>query len=398
MTMRSLELFSGAGGLAKGLEHVGFRHAQFVEFNKHACNSLRVNFDPNSVFCGDVRDFDFSRLEDIDLVAGGPPCQPFSMAGKHMAYDDARDMFPYAAKAVSHYHPKAFIFENVKGLLRPSFACYFSYIILRLTYPEVVARTDELWSDHYKRLSDIDWASYAGVKYTIKFRLLNAANYGVPQIRERVFIVGIRSDLNVEWQFPEPTHDANLLYLDQFISGDYWQRHNIRQPTKPVSDYPQFKKSAKFELAFEAPLKPWLTVRDALADFPHPAAEHDIPDHVFRDGARSYAGHTGSYIDLPAKTLKAGGHGVPGGENMIRYEDGTVRYFTVFEGKILQTFSPDFCVTGAWGEGMRQIGNAVPTALARQLGKQLMSVLLEADKNIGIKPPIFSPNELAAAA
>lgn len=398
MTMRSLELFSGAGGMAKGLELAGFDHAQFVEFNKHACNSLRENFDPNSVFCGDVRDFDFGQLDDIDLVAGGPPCQPFSMAGKHMAYDDARDMFPYAAKAVSHYHPKAFIFENVKGLLRPSFAGYFSYIILRLTYPEITARADELWSDHYKRLSDIDWATYAGIKYAVKYKLLNAANFGVPQVRERVFIVGIRSDLNFEWQFPKPTHDPDLLYLDQFVSGDYWQRHDIKQPAEPVSDCPQFKKTAKFELALEAPLKPWLTVRDSLSGVPHPADDHNISDHVFRDGARSYAGHTGSYIDLPAKTLKAGGHGVPGGENMIRYEDGTVRYFTVFEGKLLQTFAPDFRVTGAWGEGMRQIGNAVPTLLAQRLGDQLMSLLSSAVQRPLVRENVRGDRELADAA
>lgn len=132
----------------------------------------------------------------------------------------------------------------------------------------------------------------------------------------------------------------------------------------------------------EVPLKPWLTVRDALKDTPHPATAHDIPDHVFRDGARSYPGHTGSYIDLPAKTLKAGGHGVPGGENMIRYEDGSVRYFTVYEGKLLQTFAPDFRVTGAWGEGMRQIGNAVPTLLANKLGAHLMSLLSAANRRL----------------
>ena len=396
--MRSLELFSGTGGLAKGLENAGFYHAKLVEFNKHACNSLCANFAPESVFCGDVRDFDFLLLDGIDLVAGGPPCQPFSMAGKHMAYDDARDMFPYAAKAVSHYHPKAFIFENVKGLLRPSFANYFSYIILRLTYPEVVARPDELWSDHYKRLSEIVWDAYAGVKYAIKYRLLNAANYGVPQIRERVFIVGIRSDLNVDWQFPKPTHDADLLYMDQYVTDEYWLRHGIKRPLEPVSDCPQYKKVPKFELALEAPLKPWLTVRDALTGVPHPAATHSITDHVFRDGARSYHGHTGSYIDLPAKTLKAGAHGVPGGENMIRYEDGSVRYFTVFEGKLLQTFSPDFRVTGAWGEGMRQIGNAVPTLLAQQLGEQLMSVLSKAGHKPNSTVPGSGEAELADAA
>jgi DNA (cytosine-5)-methyltransferase 1 len=133
--MKSLEIFSGMGGLAKGLEQAGFKHSAFVEFNAHACTSLRENFDAEKVFHGDIRDFDFDDLDSIDVVAGGPPCQPFSLGGKHKAYDDSRDMFPYAIRAIERLTPKAFIFENVKGLLRSSFSDYFEYIILRLTYP-----------------------------------------------------------------------------------------------------------------------------------------------------------------------------------------------------------------------------------------------------------------------
>ena len=127
--MRSVELFSGAGGLAKGLEISRFKHAVFVEFNKYACASLRLNFDQEIVFEGDIRNFDFSQISDVDVVAGGPPCQPFSLGGKHGAFDDDRDMFPYAIRAIEKLKPKAFIFENVKGLLRPSFADYFDYMV-----------------------------------------------------------------------------------------------------------------------------------------------------------------------------------------------------------------------------------------------------------------------------
>lgn len=375
--MRSLELFSGAGGLARGLELSGFEHAQFVEFNRHACNSLKANFDEDAVFEGDIKDFDFNSIENIDLIAGGPPCQPFSMAGKHMAQGDKRDMFPYAAKAVNHYRPKAFIFENVKGLLRPSFSSYFSYIILRMTFPEIEALNDEEWTEHYRRLQEVDWDTYQGLKYTVKYKLLNAADYGVPQIRERVFIVGIRSDIAREWSFPKPTHSAEALYHDQYVTQSYWLRHGIQAPPNPQSDCPKFKKTGHSRLPIEAPLKPWKTVRDALSGTPHPASQHLISDHIFRDGARTYPGHTGSYIDHPAKTLKAGVHGVPGGENMIRYEDGSVRYFTVYEGKLLQTFDPEFVVTGSWGEAMRQLGNAVPTLLAHCLGTHMANLLAE---------------------
>lgn len=120
---------------------------------------------------------------------------------------------------------------------------------------------------------------------------------------------------------------------------------------------------------------PWRTVRDALLGVPHPRDEHDIPGHMFKDGARTYPGHTGSEVDQPSKTIKAGRHGVPGGENMIRYEDGSVRYFTTYEAKLIQTFPKDFIVTGAWGEAMRQIGNAVPVKLAEVIGNQLMATL-----------------------
>lgn len=373
--MRSLELFSGAGGLAKGLELAGFEHAKFVEFDKNACNSLRKNFDAGLVFEGDVRNFDFSTIDHIDLIAGGPPCQPFSLGGKHQANEDDRDMFPYAAKAVSHHRPKAFVFENVKGLLRQSFSAYFQYVLLRLTYPEVTSFAGEDWKSHYDRLAQIKWSEHDGVKYKVSFKLLNAADYGVPQVRERVFIVGIRSDIGTDWVFPAATHSQNILKEQQYITGEYWRRHGLNPPIDVIGDRRNNVRSRSLMLDLEPRLNAWRTVRDALSSVPHPSSNHGIVDHIFRDGARTYAGHTGSYIDLPAKTLKAGGHGVPGGENMVRYEDGSVRYFSVYEGKLLQTFEPNFHVTGAWGEGMRQIGNAVPTLLAQKIGTQLNQII-----------------------
>ena len=116
--MKSLEIFSGTGGLAKGLEIAGFAHASFIELNKDACASLRRNFDPTLVYEGDIAAFDLTTLTNIDVVAGGPPCQPFSLGGKHQAHQDSRDMFPYAIKCIEYLQPQAFFFENVKGLLR----------------------------------------------------------------------------------------------------------------------------------------------------------------------------------------------------------------------------------------------------------------------------------------
>lgn len=126
---------------------------------------------------------------------------------------------------------------------------------------------------------------------------------------------------------------------------------------------------------FEPTLQPWKTVRDALKDVPSPYAKHNISDHIFKPGARSYPGHTGSDYDWPSKTIKAGGHGVPGGENMIRFSDGSIRYFTVFEAKRIQTFPDSFVIKGAWGEAMRQIGNAVPVELAKIIGNKIAATL-----------------------
>ncbi len=378
--MNSLEIFSGAGGLAMGLQQAGFQHSGFVEFNPHACASLRKNFNADKVFCGDIKDFDLESLNSIDVVAGGPPCQPFSLGGKHKADADSRDMFPYAIKAIERLSPKAFVFENVKGLLRSSFSDYFEYILLRLTYPGFKSDEGGDWRDHLAILKKLEKMAYTGVRYHVQFKLLNAADYGVPQTRERVVIVGMRSDLGAEWEFPVETHSEDRLLWEMHVSGEYWKRHNLQPKIDMANDdaHRERVQRLKFRYGmFEPSGLPWLTVRDALADVPDPRKDHKIPDHVYRGGARTYPGHTGSCIDWPSKTIKAGGHGVPGGENMIRFEDACVRYFTVFEAKRMQTFPDDFAITGAWGEAMRQIGNAVPVKLASVLGNQLWRALQE---------------------
>lgn len=314
-------------------------------------------------------------------MAGGPPCQPFSLGGKHKAHDDTRDMFPYAIKAIEALHPKAFIFENVKGLLRKSFADYFEYIILRLTYPTLSLCDAQDWQLHLNELRKASKGTHQGTTYDVSFKLVNAADYGVPQVRERVIIVGIRSDLNKKWTFPAPTHSQERLLWEQYVTGEYWKEHNI----SPLKDEPLTERLKKRFGVFPPSEKRWVTVRDALKNVPQPYEPHEIEDHIFKDGARTYPGHTGSYIDQPSKTLKAGAHGVPGGENMIRYENDSVRYFTVYEGKLLQTFPKDFQVTGAWGEAMRQIGNAVPVLLAQRIGQHLHN-LLNASLQADIEP------------
>lgn len=355
-----------------GISHAGFRHEAVVEWDRNACGTIRENsrravIDWPLHQC-DVRAFDYAAIPSgIDLLAGGPPCQPFSIGGKHGGSLDARDMFPEAVRAVRELRPKAVLFENVKGLLRESFSKYFEYIILQITYPEVVRAAREDWAGHLSRLERYHTKGrHDGLHYRVVYRLLNAADFGVPQRRERVVIVGFRSDLKREWSFPSATHSRDDLLRDKWITGEYWDRHGIARKDRP--DAPSGLAALASDGWFGSPTSPWRTVRDAISDLPDPeddSASRAVLNHRLVPGARPYKGHTGSLLDDPAKTLKAGDHGVPGGENMVAFEDGRVRYFTVRESARLQTFPDDYAIHGSWTESMRQLGNAVPVSLAR---------------------------------
>jgi DNA (cytosine-5)-methyltransferase 1 len=174
-----------------------------------------------------------------------------------------------------------------------------------------------------------------------------------------------------------------------YVSGEYWKRHRVPKSEQlPITGLLQEKivrLKNKYGM-FEPEQFPWRTVRDALHGIPDPKTQHGINDHIFHDGARTYPGHTGSDIDWPAKTIKAGGHGVPGGENMIRYPDGSVRYLTVCEAKRIQTFPDSFVIKGAWGEAMRQIGNAVPVLLGETIGRELVDRLGTLNASFDITP------------
>lgn len=350
--MKSIELFAGAGGLALGVEQAGFESLATIEWDSWACSTIRNNQRTNHplvknwhVYEMDVRDFDWGIIQtEVDLLAGGPPCQPFSLGGLSRANQDKRDMFPAMIEAVNKLKPKAFIVENVKGLLRKQFAEYFDYIVMRLRYPTCTQAEDETWEEHLLRLKKLEINAdnvSERLRYDVSYKLINAADYGVPQKRERVFIVGFRSDLKIDWKFPLPSH------IDP-----------LKQSMHPER-------------------LPWKTVREALETLPEPKANgsSEYFNHEARNGARIYPGHTGSKLDQPSKTLKAGVHGVPGGENMMILDNGIPRYYTVREAARIQTFPDDYRFDGTWSEVMRQLGNAVPVELARVIASSVASSL-----------------------
>lgn len=390
--MRAIELFAGAGGLGIGVSRAGFMPVNIVEWDRWCCDTIRENVArgipalkkwPQPIE-GDVRGVSFSSYDGkIDLVSGGPPCQPFSLGGKHRAFKDDRDMWSEAVRVVRETKPRAFIFENVKGLTRESFASYLAYIVHQLTYPELVRRDDEGWEEHLRRLERHHTGKKrsTGLHYRVVYRVLNAANFGIPQRRERVVFVGFRSDLGIEWSFPTETHSQDALLWSQLRTKSYWEEHRVPKSQRIVAD--RYQSRAK-RLEKPLGLLPWRTVRDAIGDLPDPEIDPNwskaFHNHRFQPGAKAYPGHTGSPMDEPAKTLKAGVHGVPGGENMLCRPDGSLRYFTVRESARLQTFPDEFVFHGAWSETMRQLGNAVPVELARIIATDVKQHLARHDK------------------
>ena len=393
-TARSIELFVGAGGLALGAARAGFQHVAVVDWDKNACSTLRRNKTDGvghvrdwDVIEGDVRNHDFKQYEGrVHLVSGGPPCQPFSVGGKHLGQTDDRNLFPEAIRAIRDIQPKGFMFENVKGLLRSNFANYYNYIIHQLRFPDVPQRDGEGWTDHFSRLERIYTSgNHSGLRYNVVYECLNAADFGVPQRRERVLIVGIRADLGVEFSFPRGSYTQEALLHDQWMTGKYWERHRIPKSRRPGIPPPRLRRRVE-QLSVGALDElgcPWLTVRDAIGDLPNIGigkTSSKALNHFLNPGARVYPGHDGSRWDEPAKTLKAGDHGVPGGENTLRLDDVSVRYFSVRECARLQTFPDDWFFEGSWTEAMRQLGNAVPVELATGIASELFADIAAQDQ------------------
>ncbi|MHC3424523.1 DNA cytosine methyltransferase [Streptomyces sp. DT18] len=423
----SVELFAGGGGLAMAVHHAGFRPLLVNEFAPRALETLTSNgarpwededfhgrrpgaggpgrrADGWPLIPGDVRaieSFAFLREAEVDVLAGGPPCQPFSLGGIAKGTEDQRNMFPEMFRAIREMRPKAVICENVRGLLRTSFAPYFEYILREMRLPFVQRAAGATWEEHDRVLRKVlrDGTADPSERYDVTFMPVNAADYGVPQVRQRVIIVAFRSDLGVEWQKhrPEPQYSADAL-VHSMYAGTYWKRYDH----VPGIDATRDKVMANLPPLPLLPdgKKPWRTLRDALAgidenegkplpevtlkDVREKLVVGGIPDHIGWPGARIYTGHTPNELDRPAKTVKAGVHGVPGGESVMRlddpsFDDTGCRYMTVRETARVMTFPDDWALAGPRGERMRQLGNAVPVRLGEVFARAVRAALDHAE-------------------
>lgn len=200
--LKSIEICAGAGGQALGLEMAGFKHIALVEYEKKYCETLKKNRPEWNIICEDVKKFSGKPYRNkIDLLAGGVPCPPFSVAGKQLGSDDERDLFPEALRLIEEINPKAVMLENVRGFLDPTFKDYRESILKRI---------DELG-------------------YNVQIKLLNASDYGVPQLRPRIVIVGIRKDIQGKFSYPLPTSEkvktVGETLLD-LMKKNQWQKAN----------------------------------------------------------------------------------------------------------------------------------------------------------------------------
>lgn len=213
MKLTALELCAGAGGQSLGIEAAGFHHVALVELNAHACKTLRHNRPKWNVIQEDLNTFDATQFAGVDLVCGGLPCPPFSKAGKQLGADDERNLFPAAVRIIRETMPKAVMIENVRGILDAVFVDYREAIRKQLD----------------------------ALGYDVSWKLLNASDFGVSQLRPRVVFVALRRDVGLEFHWPVPVEERpptvgdllfDLMESRGWKGADLWKsRANEVAPT-----------------------------------------------------------------------------------------------------------------------------------------------------------------------
>lgn len=322
---KGIELFAGAGGLALGLERAGIDGAAFVEQNGRACETLRKNRPDWNVIEGDIHEVDFTCWKGkIDLVSGGAPCQAFSYAGKRLGFGDVRGtLFAEFARCIDEVSPAMFLFENVKGLLTHDKGRTFATI------------THE----------------FESLGYSVVWKVLNACRFGVGQKRERVIVIGVRSDLADAAAFRYPVEDDNVTTLADALRG---------VPDSPYIPYSERKRAV---MDMVPPGGCWV-------DLPDDVAREYMGKSYFSGGGRRGVARRLSW-DEPCLTLTTS----PSQKQTERCHPDFTRPLTVREYARIQSFPDSWEFSGTLSDMYRQIGNAVPVELARRVGAEVVCAL-----------------------
>lgn len=322
VTLTAIDVFAGAGGLSLGLKASGWSVEAAVEYDSSAMETHRRNFPETSHFTQDVREIDFARFRGIDLVAGGPPCQPFSVSGKRLGSFDVRDMVPEFVRAVSEAKPRAFVMENVAGLTASRFNDYLSDQIFALQ----------------------------SLGYAVFNKVLNAANYGVAQRRNRLFLVGIRQDQDRLFEFPDPTHDGSSEKPYVTVTDVLKEApDDIPNAARVVyCKNPVLRKSPFAGMLFNGKGRP--LENDGLA--------HTIP--------ASAGGNRTHILDRQNLVREYHTQLIAGKAPRKGVLEG-VRRLTVAESARIQSFPDSFSFIGKQSARYSQVGNAVPPKLAESV-------------------------------
>ncbi|MDW7695667.1 DNA (cytosine-5-)-methyltransferase [Flammeovirgaceae bacterium SG7u.111] len=326
-----LELFAGAGGLAIGLEKAGLTCTALNEIDKWACQTLRTNRPHWNVLEGDIKDFDFSEYHNkIDVVTGGFPCQAFSYAGKKLGLNDARGTLFYEfARVVQQVNPAICIGENVRGLL-----------------------SHEKGKTLQGMISILDEIGYN----VVPVQVLKAIHYRVPQKRERLILVGVRKDIDIEFEYPTP-HKKIYNLADALKKGELFDS-NV--PTSAGAKYPEYKKQV---LDLVPPKGYW---RDLPLDI---QKEYMGRSFYLGGGKTGMARRIG--WDEPSLTLTCS----PAQKQTERCHPDETRPFTVREYARIQTFPDEWHFEGSVAQQYKQIGNAVPVNLGQEVGYAIVKFL-----------------------
>lgn len=324
--IQTLSLFSGAGGLDIGFSDVGFNIVSSVEIEKKFCETLELNtgagkrFNHSKVNCIDIRDFKGDNLGKIDFIIGGPPCQTFSAAGRRangvLGTTDARGiLFKEYVRLLKELSPKGFLFENVYGI--------------------VGAQGGEPWKEILKAFSDVG--------YKLFYRILDAADYGVPQHRERLIIVGLKDG---SFKFPKPTHGSDSIDDEQFYNAQ-----TALDGVESLESDEENKLGGRYANLLDD-IPPGLNYSFYTEEMGHPnpvfAWRSKFSDFLYKADPNT-----------PVRTIKASGGAYTG---PLHWEN---RFFKLEEYKRLQTFPDDYIISGKKQVAVKQIGNSVPPQLAR---------------------------------
>jgi len=331
-TYKSIELFAGTGGLALGLERAGFEAVALNEIDKNACKTLRKNRPNWKILEGDIEKFSFKEYKNIDLIAGGFPCQAFSYAGNKRGFEDTRGtLFFEFARTIKEVQPKIFLGENVKGLLSHD-----------------NGRTLSTIKDIIKDLA-----------YTlIEPKVLKALFYEVPQKRERLFLVGIRNDLFAQAKFSWPEPSSNIMVLKDALKAG--KLYAVDTPKSAGQKYPQRKK----EILSEVPQGGY------WKDLSDPLQREYMKKSYFLGGGKTGMARRLSWGE-PSLTLTCS----PAQKQTERCHPEETRPLTIREYARVQTFPDSWVFEGSISSQYKQIGNAVPVNLGHAMGRRLISLL-----------------------